>query len=100
MLHHNRTKPDKTGQPLSIRGPVTKLSPNVTNRRSHHKWVTTLVTNNGLFTRKIPFVTAPTPHKPFVTAPFIIVTALSPTGERVTKSPWALALPWPPIFGR
>ena len=76
----NRTKPDKTGQPPKMRGPVTKLSPIVTNSRSHQTLLTSLVTNNGPLTRKIRFVTAP----------YSVLTTLSPTGECVTKSPWAL----------
>ena len=54
-------KPDKTRQPLSMQGPVTKLSPIGTNSRSHHELAISLVTNNGPLTRKIRFVTAPTP---------------------------------------
>src|SRR6476620_4222755 len=36
-----------------------EMARNGTNSRSHQEWVTSLVTNNGPFTRKIRFVTAP-----------------------------------------
>ena len=38
-----------------------EMAPNGTNRSSHQTLVTSLVTNNGPLTRKIRFVTAPTP---------------------------------------
>src|SRR6478672_6034027 len=44
-----------------------QMAPNGTNSRSYQGLVTSPVTNNGLFTRKIPFVTAPTPLLEFVT---------------------------------
>ena len=46
---------------------VTKLARIGTNRRLHQKLATSLVTNNDPLTRKIRFVTAPTPPLELVT---------------------------------
>jgi hypothetical protein len=95
MLHHNPTKPDKTGQPLQMCGPTHakptlrlqaatalahfmychEMAPNGTNMRSHQELVTSPVTNNGPLTRIIRFVTALS----------FILTALSPLMGFVTK---------------
>ena len=44
-------------------GGCHQMTPNGTNSRSHQELVTSPVTNNGPLTRKIRFVTAPTPHR-------------------------------------
>src|SRR5438874_1545241 len=70
----NPTKPDKTGQPLQMRGPTHAKPDN--SRQSLQMdpgfaaalppLVRSLVTNNAPFTRKIPFVTAPSSASPLI----------------------------------